>query len=168
MEQLLIELRILEQKIKKQMDKPYRKYISKYVAQSDKETYRSTLDYTQLYYLITLTFDPKISVNLDQYGQKRRLMEIINGFTSYGYYACLEKHKSGILHAHIMVQHDIYHDLQEYLMKSKKHITDSKQLEPAINIKPVRRTQVDIDSTYDYIWDDKPKHPIYKDIRINI
>ena len=46
----------------------------------------------------------------------------------------------------------------------KKHLTTSVKLEPSINIKPVKNTPKDIERAYNYIWDDKKDHPLYKKI----
>lgn len=168
MESLLAELRILEAKIKAYGEKPKRIFSSRICAQKDKDIFRDSIEYSDLYFLITLTFDPKVSINLDEYGQFKRLQDVINQCSNYNYYSCIEKHKSGILHAHIMIKNESVHELEELMYKNRKYITKSIQLNPAIQIKTVKRTKDDIDRTYNYIWDDKKDHPIYKYIKINI
>lgn len=168
MEALIAELRILEAKIKAYNEKPQRYYQSKIVGQLNKDDYFNSVDYTEKYFLITLTFDPKVVVNLDEYGQRQRLLNIISELGDYKYYSCLEKHKSGILHAHIMLQSDDIHSVEDILNKNKKHITKSFKLNPSIQIKVVKQTKKDIERTYDYIFDDKKDHPIYKYLKINI
>lgn len=168
MEALLAELRILESKIREYNEKPQRYYQSKIVGQLNKDEIFESVEWNEKYFLITLTFDPKVVINLDEYGQRHRLLLIINELSNYKYYSCLEKHKSGILHAHIMLQSDDIHSIEDILYKNKKHITKSFKLNPAIQIKTVKQTKVDIQRTYDYIFDDKKDHPIYKYIKINI
>lgn len=168
MEALLAELRILESKINALNEKPNRVYKNIVVHQMDAPDYKQTLQFEKLHFLITLTFDPKVSVNLDEYGQKRRLDEVINSLNGYEYYCCFEKHKSGIVHSHILIQADYIHDLEEILYRNRKYITKSNFLRPAIDIKSVKRTVNDLKRTYDYIILDKADHPIFKHLKFNI
>jgi len=113
------------------------------------------------YVLITLTFDPKISVNLDEYGQSAKLQQCLDCLSDRIYFACYEKHKSGILHAHIFIEADC-HDIQPVLHKMKKYITKSNHLRPSIDIKPIKQRVEDVIRSIRYIVDDKPDHPVFK------
>lgn len=119
------------------------------------------------YYLLTLTFDSAISYSLDEYGQKQRLQDSLAILDKYRYYACLEKHKSGVLHAHALIICDHY-DVQGYLHKIKKKITTSLKLDPAINIKPVNKTHKDLERAFMYIINHKKDHPEYKQLIFNL
>lgn len=178
LQSMLLQLKTLQDQIELAIAKESRQYEDRRVHielkydenacewQDLKKEYSKHLK-TNHYYLITCTFDTKISVNLDAYGQTVHLKNILNEFDKYHYFCCFEKHKSGILHSHILIQGDD-HKMRPLLEKSKKHITKSPSLSPAIQIKRVNDTDKDIKRTYDYIWDDKPDHPVYKHLFISI
>lgn len=178
--ELLNQLKLLENKINNKINdsKIVTKYYKKFHFDKDvyiedrynefKEEYRKTIDYTKSYFLVTLTFDPKISNNLDLDGQFIKLTHVLDLMLSTTYYMCYEKHKSEILHCHIMVSDIEYHKLEKILHEGKKHITKSKHLRPAIKIDAIKQSVSDLNNTYNYIWDDKKDHPKYKYIRISI
>lgn len=170
MEALLLELDALKKKIEAFQEKPKELYNTKFfnTPQKDKELYYKHVNHDRKHFLITLTFDPKVANNLDEFGQRKKLQNALSEISNHKYWACFEKHKSGILHAHIMIQSDDYHLMQEIAYKMRKHITKSQMLAPAIKIQPVKHTMVDHERTYNYIWDDKPDHPIYKYIQLCI
>lgn len=118
------------------------------------------------YYMLTITFDSKVSMYLDEYGQEHRLEDSLKLLNEYRYYACLEKHKNGILHAHALIVCD-HHEIQPILHQIKKKVTTSVRLEPAINIKPIKKTQEDVDRSFDYIVKQKDDHPTYKKLIFN-
>jgi len=175
---MLAELEILQEKIKKAIVKEELQFEWARIIKSHEKDYEHTYEWDSLkdyykkylktshYYLVTCTFDSKVSVNLDIYGQTNHLKQVLNGLAHYHYFACFEKHKSGILHSHILIQGDD-HKIQPLLMKNKKYLTKSINLAPAIQIKRVNNTGVDIDRVYDYIWDDKKDHPEYKRVFIS-
>lgn len=171
LQSLLSELEVLKTKIQQQVEfenTPRIVYKSMIVSHTDKELYRKSIDYHKKYLLITLTFCSKFVINYDYCGQFTKLNDCINAFNGlYQYYACMEKHKSGILHSHILISID-YHEVQPILQKIRKNLTRSIKLEPAINCKPVKDSVRDVNRSYDYIFDDKPDHPVYKYIKINI
>lgn len=133
--------------------------------QSDRETYRKTI--LTKYTMVTITFDPKILNNHDTAGQHILLKKCLELLHNYHYYSCFEKHNSGILHCHFMTNASP-HDLQPILYKMLKIVSTSKFLLPAIRSDLVKDTQIDINRTYDYIWNDKKDHPLYKFMQINI
>ena len=135
---------------------------------SQKELYRNHLRYEKPYFLMTFTFDPEIAGQNDNRGQERKLIQIMDQFTRYQYFGCTEKHKSGILHAHVLITGADIHTLEHKCDMSKSLITNSRKLKPAIKIDCVKQTTTDIDRTYNYIWDNKKDHPIYKFMKINI
>lgn len=170
MENLLLELEDLKRRIAKQIEidsNPITIYSERQILQQEGEQYEKSIDFNKKWFLITLTFDTKLILNKNESFQKQQLLQCLNYVSKHHYYACLEKHKSGILHSHILISCD-FHDIQKELQKMKKIITKSKFLEPAINIKPVKQTQKDIINTYNYIIKDKPDHPLYKFIKISI
>jgi len=133
-----------------------------FAEQSEKDSYKNCIK--ENYYLLTLTFDSKISMRVvDEYSQTILLNHCLDLLIEFHYFSCYEKHKSGILHAHVLLCGD-YHDITKQLHKMKKHLTTSVKLEPSINIKPVKNTPNDIERAYNYIWDDKKDHPLYKKI----
>lgn len=163
---LLLELKILQAKIEQELKPKSKPLLQLFPQQINKNEYTDTIK--DKYYLLTLTFDSKISCHLDEQGQHIQLRHCVDLIRNYQYYTCFEKHKSGILHAHIMIRIEDYHIFQSILHKMKKHLTKSVNLSPSINIKPVKDTSTDQWRTYSYIWDDKPDHPEYKYIIINI
>lgn len=173
LQKYLNEMKILQEKIQLILNEDKQIYVnnSYYLIENlpddKKDHYKGLLNYKLRYYLITLTFDPKVVINLDQYGQYSRLNLCLNYFHKNTYYACLEKHKSGILHAHILTDID-YHSFQPTLNNIKKLLTKNLKLEPSINCKVVRQNKDDIDRSFDYIFDNKNDHPFYKYIKINI
>lgn len=184
LEDLIKQLKTLEQKINQKIDeqkipKPEKKiyenktfdFQNKYsplFKNQMKEFHRKFLDSNSRYFLATFTFDPKVILNIDKFDERRRLIEFLDKFNEFQYFGCLEKHKSGILHAHMLIQHDIIHDIEMICYKNKKLITKSCKLSPSIQIKVVKQSEEDIDRSYDYIWDDKSDHPKFKYIKINI
>lgn len=172
LQKYLSEMQILQDKIHKILNKPHKIFTqqSYYFLDDVDENYpihKDMLDYTYNYFLITLTFDSLISTNIDEYGQFYKLNDCLKYFSDYTYYACFEKHKNGILHAHILTNIE-YHSFQKDLHNIKKIITKSIKLEPAINIKPVRSNAQDILRSFNYIFEHKKDHPKYKYIKINI
>lgn len=170
MDKLLLELEDLKIRIAKQieLDKtPIEIFMEKEIKQDESQKYIETIDYKKKWFLITLTFDPKVILNKNEFYQKTTLLNCINYISKYHYYSCLEKHKSGILHSHILISCD-FHDIQPILHKMKKLLTKKISLEPSINIKPVKQTMKDIINTYNYIIIDKDDHPLYKHIKISI
>lgn len=135
------------------------------------ETYREQfyryLDYGKQYHLVTLTFDPSISKRLSDIEQRESLNYIIRKFDKAQYFACFEKHQNYILHAHMLIVYDPI-ELTNHLNQYKSRITPKLRLHPAVNIKPVKQTNLDLNSAYDYIFKHKKDHPIYKDLIINI
>lgn len=163
-----IQSRLLE--IQTENKPQYKIYINlKNIIPNDKniELYRTQLDYSKAYFLITCTFEAHVANQTDIIGQGRKLDYIIDAFNNFQYFACHEKHKSGILHSHILIDIN-YHTAERILTKYKKHITTSLYLKPAIKIDAVKQSKNDIDRTYDYIWKQKKDHPDYKYIKINI
>lgn len=138
--------------------------------QTEKELYRLKIRYDEPYFMITLTYHPVVSVNLIQEEQKIKLVRCFESFRKYQYFSCIESHKSGILHAHIMLQSASYHDIHTISIGLMKELKGKKEnnIEPTINIKPIKYKIEDLDRSYDYIWDHKKDHPIYKYLQINI
>lgn len=125
------------------------------------------LNYNKNYSMITLTFDPSISKRLSQDEQIASLTHIIRTFDSVQYFACLEKHMNGILHAHMVLVDDPVKMIDK-LHKVKSRITPSRKLLPAIKITNIPQTQIDVNRTYNYIFDHKKDHPLFKHLIINI
>lgn len=174
---LLAELKILQQKIEAEMTKTVKHTFDhriKIFPDADDceemmkyETYLiEGLTMNDTWFLITITFHPQIAYQLDEYGQKQRLITSLSYFDQYNYYACLEKHMNGNLHAHVLILCD-YHDVLDILHKVKRNVTTSVKLEPAVNIKPVKQTNLHIKRTYDYIVSHKKDHPHYKHLIFN-
>lgn len=172
---LLLELKILQDKIEKELA-PVKSFVQLFpqnvwssypIGENEtKHEYKHLI--TDKYYLLTLTFDSKIVCHLDEYGQSVQLKHCIDLIKKYHYFACYEKHMSGILHSHIMIRIEDYHEFQQTLHKMKKYLTTSVKLSPSINIKPIRDDSVDLWRSYSYIWDQKPDHPEFKYVIINI
>lgn len=135
--------------------------------QENDEFYPLLPHHDEPYYMLTLTFHPEVAYTLDEYGQCQRLKDSLAILNQYRYYSCLEKHKSGVVHAHALIICD-HHDIQEDLHKIKKKITTSSKLHPAINIKAVKKSKIDVDRSYQYIVHDKDDHPIFKKLIYNI
>lgn len=171
LQDLLKQFKDLEQQIQEELSKQkqvdiYKKISRiKYFPKSDDITKEFNSD--KQFYLLTITFDSKITLHLDEYGQKKKLEDCITFLNLYEHYTCFEKHKNGILHSHSLISCD-HHEIQETLHKIKKIVTKSIRLEPAINIKPVKHNKVDLQRSYNYIVDDKPDHPKYKHYIFNI
>lgn len=165
---LLKDVNKIKQQIERELYIPKIDTKQLFPLKEDKELYREFIRATDKYFLVTLTFSPEISSRLDTYGQKIKLLECISELRSCHYYCCFEKHKSGILHSHIMISADI-HDLTIYASKMIKYLSKTQfQISPAIKIDVIADKIVDKNRVYDYIWDDKPDHPLYKDIIIVI
>lgn len=167
---LLLQLKQLEQKINQQINQESEaKYkLIKNVQQNEKDYYRQYLNYQSKYILITLTFAPKKIFNSSFENQFYKLEQILDHFNDYQYFACFEKHKSEILHAHLLVKSSDIHSLTLIFNKFLYKLTDSTKLSPAINYKPVTQTKIDLNRAYNYIFEDKKDHPIYKYIQLNI
>lgn len=171
MESLLARISALENEVKsyqkEQYDNVLRKYIKLNVKQNEKEEFRCKLDYDSYYFLITFTFQPTlinhyVDPEEEMEFQERRLLRCLEHFHNRQYFFCIEKHKTGVQHSHLLVKTEHSHTLQPLLLKCKINVTNSVALHPAINYKPIHKTKLDLDRSYDYIFDDKPDHPIYK------
>lgn len=166
MEDLLKRIKELELEVLKQSkDKKLNKFI--FYDNESKEEYRSTLDYKKEYFLITLTFSDIVK-HFDIDTQAIHLTRCVDHFYNKNYYSCFEKHKSGVLHMHILITDVTCHEIHKEAHKFKKELTNSIYLAPAIKIDPVIQRQTDIDKAYNYIWDHKKDHPLYKKIKINV
>lgn len=128
--------------------------------------YRRFLNYKKRYQLVTLTFDESISKGKTLNEQRHALERIIRKFDEHQYFACFEKHKSGILHAHMLIVYDPV-DLVDVLNRYKSNVTPKRKLMPAINIKQVHQSELHINQTYNYIFDHKKDHPWFKDLILN-
>jgi hypothetical protein len=118
------------------------------------------INISKKYVLITITFDPKVLFQIDDEGQFMRLKNCLNLIENQ-YFACFERHKSGVLHSHIMTCADIY-ELQPVLKKMLKLVSKSINLLPAIKCDFINKTEKDYNRTFTYIIADKPNHPKYK------
>lgn len=172
---LMRQLKVIEEAIQTEIQKsqtPTKKEIKIY-KQLDLNQFQPICDLnypkkTDSYYMVTLTFSKEIAAHSDEYGQIRRLEECLQSFKEYQLYACYEKHETGILHAHIMVN-ITDRELHDILLRHvRKHLTKSLKLEPAINYKPIKQTDEDIKRSLNYIIIDKKNHPIYKMFRIHV
>jgi len=133
------------------------------IPQIDAHNYIQMIDYDKDYYLITITIDSKIHVNLDETGQYIKLDNCLKELGhKHQYFSCFEKHKSGILHSHIMLCITDHHLLLKYLMAMKKHITKSLKLHPSIKYDIITKNQKSYNATFTYIIIDKTDHPNYK------
>lgn len=180
---MLAQLQQMEQSIKQQimeeteLNGPYKTLLSfvsmelnnpeDTIRDRYRDEYKKKLLYSKTYQMITLTFAPSVSVKLTEKGQQQCLTYIIKAFKEYHYFACLEKHKTGILHAHILVVCDPY-KVRDILTRHCSKLNGTQKFGAAIKVVLVKGTETDIVRTYNYIWDDKPDHPKYKDILINI
>lgn len=119
--------------------------------------------FSKNYYLFTFTFSPDVSKTLTEYEQKMRLIYSFELFKKFDcpIWACIEKHKSGILHAHLLTVIDPQ-DIQSINEKIKPKLTCARKVYPAIKYDLVKRTELDILRTYKYIWEHKKDHPFYK------
>lgn len=131
------------------------------------DQYRDTLNYTKRWHLVTLTFDPSISKRLVEFEQQEALIFILKKHSKQTYYACIEKHLTGILHSHMLICYDPI-DLRKMLDLYKSRLTPKRQMMPAINVKSVESTTIGINRAYEYIFKHKKDHPEYKDLIINI
>lgn len=131
-----------------------------------KTRYRPYLDYKKRYQLVTLTFDPSISKGKTMNEQRQALERIIRKFDEHQYFACFEKQMNDILHAHMLIVYDPI-DLITVLNKYKSNVTPKRKLMPAINIKQVHQSELHINQTYNYIFDNKQNHPLHKDLILN-
>lgn len=131
-------------------------------------SYRQYLNYKKKYYLLTLTFSPSISNDLDILEQSNLLLEQIKKLqrSNPQQFTCLEKHKSGTLHSHTLIclQLDEHRDI---LMSIARMLGCKKKLHPAVNFKPVKDGVSDLDRVYNYIVENKVDHPVYKDLRFS-
>lgn len=119
------------------------------------------------YYLLTITFDPLISNKLDEVGQRMKLTSCLDKLNKYIYYSCLEKHKSGVLHAHALIICD-HHKIQPILYHIRSIVSTSVRLMPSVNIKPVNQSYDDVNRSFNYIIQHKEDHPEYKFLQFNI
>lgn len=161
---MLNELKSLQQRIEQEIrkDSVEAKLIQYFPMDFQRADYHKYVSADKKYLLVTLTFDPKVSNKLDESGQKIKLLQCMEHIRKYHYFACFEKHKSGILHAHIMISIDI-HDMTIAAYKMLKSIsTNQLHLEPAISIDVIKNKKDDKDRVYHYIWEHKKDHPIYK------
>lgn len=169
---MLKELSILQVKIENELKKSTNSLKSSHRIKifptvQDAEIMEKDLpSYDNPYYMLTLTFHPNVAYNLDEYGQTQRLKDSLALLDEYIYYGCLEKHKSGVLHSHALIICD-HHEVQSLLHKIKKNITVSVKLDPAINIKPVKKSNIDVNRSFKYIIDHKIDHPIFKQLIFN-
>lgn len=114
--------------------------------------------------LVTLTFEPSMYPSQPEL----KLDYLLEQFKDHVYYACYEKHVSGLFHSHILIIADPW-QLKDILNnKIKRHLTPSRNMYPAIDIKPVKQTFADFMKAYNYIWDDKPDHPQYKRVHCKL
>jgi len=118
------------------------------------------------YYLLTITFSPDVVRGVTHDDQRTKLLCCLDLLKPYKYFACLEKHKSGILHAHVLLICDHY-QIQPTLHIMKKKVTHSVHLEPAINMKVIKPGLTNFIRSLKYIVDDKPDHPKYKHLQYN-
>lgn len=132
-----------------------------------RDRYRDELDFKKQYHLITLTFDPSICKNYNIDEQRAALNRIVSKLNHVQYFACFEKHKNFVLHAHVLTVYDPI-ELTDLMNKHKHNVTPRRKLHPAINIKSVQQTESDLIKAYDYIFKHKKDHPIHKDLIINI
>jgi hypothetical protein len=128
--------------------------------------HRETIKYNKQYSLITLTFDPSVSRRLTAEEQKQSLIYCFKQFKNKHIFACVEKHRSGILHGHIMCIIDPAEQF-EIIKKFQSRLTPSRKTYPAIKVDLVKQTKADYLRTYDYIVKDKPDHPKYKYLFFN-
>lgn len=132
------------------------------------------LDKTKKYNLITLTLGPQLHklTEEDQSITLEHVMDKLREAFNSQFYSCIEKHKNGILHAHIMAIFDP-RDHMDLLKKiaGRLRCDNSKRLLPTIKIDAVKCTEFDQLNTYRYILKDKlpplkDPHPVYKDIKL--
>lgn len=166
LENLLAQFNKIKVEIEKELSKKDDTLFHIFPLHTEKQLYISAIKPVK-YFLITLTFDAQVSYKYDTAGQKIQLNHCLDIFRDCHYFACYEKHKSGILHSHIMIQSD-QHDLEAKCRKILHYLTKTKSLSPAVNIKAIRDNDKDRLNTYNYIWDNKPDHPHYKDIIVNV
>lgn len=132
------------------------------------DNHRQHLPHFELpYYLVTLTFDRQMIDVKDESQQIFKMMECINKLNKYQYYSCLEKHMSGIIHAHILILFD-YDKAYPILKTIKNMLTQDAKNDKAVNVKPIKKTQKDLNNSYNYIIDHKPDHPKWKSLQFNI
>jgi len=133
------------------------------------ELYRKTLDYRQKYVMVTCTFDPKIAFNYDTNGLFTKCEAAMSKLDIYyKHYTCYEMHKSKVLHIHTLIECDDIHKLKNKLLLMKSYFTEAIRLEPSIKFSFIKENAIDIDRTYNYIWEHKKDHPEYKYIKISI
>lgn len=132
-----------------------------------RKEYHHCLQLRKRYHLVTITVDPSILKHHSHMYEDERLKNIIYAFDDTQYFACLEKHTNGRLHAHILLVYDPI-KLKEKLMKHLKAVSPKRTLFPAITMKPVEKTSDDLNKAYAYIFKHKADHPLYKDLFINI
>jgi len=150
-------------------------YLKIYPSQEDSKRIHPEV---KQWYLITYTFAPKVLLhhqfNTDT--QTILLRRILESYNNKEYYSCIEEHKQvrfssekRRFHMHLMI-HSAYEPLFEQSIKDLRTLTgtNSRTLHPAIDIKPVKITEGDVQRTYEYIILDKPDHPKYKDLCFNI
>lgn len=127
------------------------------------------------FYLITYTFAPKVLMQYqyDTHMQIQLLRRMLIPYNLNEYYSCIEEHKFNgkchRYHMHLMINGN-YEEIFEKCVNDVRILTgrNTKTLSPAIDIKPVKQTEIDIQRTYEYIILDKADHPIFKDFVFNI
>lgn len=142
-------------------------YDEKLNCQDVKAKHYKFLNYKKNYTMITFTFDPSISKRLSEYEQIAALTHAIRKFDDCQFFCCFEKHMNGILHAHLLTVVDPA-IMTDKLHAGKSRLTPSRKLMPAIKPKLIPQTELDINRTYNYIFDHKKDHPVYKHLIINI
>lgn len=171
--EMLSQLKALQNKIEIELHKGVKSYESRtrtklFPSQDTATRFKKDLPSADNpYYLLTITFDPLVSNHLDEVGQRHKMISALNMLDKHMYYACLEKHKSGVIHAHALIICD-HHKIQNILYVIRGIVSKSSRLHPSINIKPLKQSQADVDRSFDYIVQDKEDHPVYKYLQFNI
>jgi len=136
----------------------------------DSSQYQNYLRYDKQYTLLTFTYAPLVSSKMTFQEQELNLLHHMYKFDLFQYFGCLEKHKSGILHAHILVVIDQAEQLPllKQIANQLSGMSNSK-LMPALKMQYIKRnSEIDLKRTLRYICEDKKDHPIFKIIKINI
>lgn len=126
----------------------------------------TTVSKQKQFHLITLTFAPSVYKRLSYSEQDHALiwcMELIQKESIS--ISCIEKHQSGVHHAHILTCCDPV-KIIPVLEKAKYRLTGKcgKSLKPAIDMKPIKQTIQDLTRSVNYIINHKEDHPVYKRI----
>lgn len=118
-------------------------------------------NFDKIYHLFTFTFAPRFVLNTDLITQTQRLENVFQLFNNVPIWACIEKHKSGILHGHLLTIIDPI-EIKNLLNKIRPHLTYARATAPAIKYDIVKATKTDILNTYYYITNHKNDHPFFK------